>query len=64
MKNYVINEKTLKHLLKDSWELTRLINNGVDNWQGYYEPDEINEDIFVEEYIENNFKEVSENENN
>lgn len=64
MKNYVINEKELKHLLEDSWELTRLINNGVDNWQGYYESDEMNEDISVGEYIKNNFKEASENENN
>lgn len=64
MKNYIISEETLKQLLEDSWELTRLINNGVDNWQGYYEPDEMNEDIGVEEYIKNNFKEVSENENN
>lgn len=65
MKNYIISEETLKELLEDSWELTRLINNGVDNWQGYYEPDEMNEDdISVEEYIKNNFTEVSENENN
>lgn len=65
MKDYIISEKTLKELLEDSWELTRLINNGVDNWQGYYEPDEMNEDdISVEEYIKNNFTEVSENENN
>ena len=64
MKNYIISEETLKQLLEDSWELTRLINNGVDNWQGYYEPDEMNEDISEEEYIRNNFKEVSENENN
>lgn len=64
MKNYVINEETLKHLLEDSWELTRLINNGADNWQGYYEPEEMNEDISVEEYIKDNFKEVSKNENN
>lgn len=65
MKDYIISEETLKELLEDSWELTRLINNGVDNWQGYYEPDEMNEDdISVEEYIKNNFTEVSENENN
>ncbi len=65
MKNYIISEETLKELLEDSWELTRLINNGVDNWQGYYESDEMNEDdISVEEYIKNNFTEVSENENN
>lgn len=65
MKNYIISEETLKELLEDSWELTRLINNGVDNWEGYYEPDEMNEDdISVEEYIKNNFTEVSENENN
>ena len=65
MKNYIISEETLKELLEDSWELTRLINNGVDNWQGYYEDDEMNEDdISVEEYIKNNFKEISENENN
>ena len=62
MKNYIISEETLKELLEDSWELTRLINNGVDNWQGYYESDEMNEDdISVEEYIKNNFTEVSEN---
>ena len=65
MKNYIISEETLKELLEDSWELTRLINNGVDNWEGYYESDEMNEDdISVEEYIKNNFTEVSENENN
>ena len=65
MKNYIISDETLKELLEDSWELTRLINNGVDNWQGYYEPDEMNEDdISVEEYIKNNFTEVSENEDN
>lgn len=65
MKDYIISEETLKELLEDSWELTRLINNGVDNWQGYYESDEMNEDdISVEEYIQNNFTEVSENENN
>lgn len=65
MKNYIISEETLKELLEDSWELTRLINNGVDNWEGYYELDEMNEDdISVEEYIKNNFTEVSENENN
>lgn len=66
MKSYIISEKILKQLIEDSWELTRLINNGVDNWEGYYEPDEMNadEDITPEEYIKNNFKEVSENENN
>lgn len=66
MKSYIISEKSLKQLIEDSWELTRLINNSVDNWEGYYEPDEMNadEDITPEEYIKNNFKEVSENENN
>lgn len=65
MKNYIVSEEILRKMLEDSWELTRLINNGVDNWQGYYEDDEMNEDdISVEEYIKNNFKEVSENENN
>lgn len=66
MKSYIISEKSLKQLIEDSWELTRLINNGVDNREGYYEPDEMNadEDITPEEYIKNNFKEVSENENN
>ena len=66
MKSYIISEKELKQLIEDSWELNRLINNGVDNWEGYYEQDEMNadEDITPEEYIKNNFKEVSENGNN
>ena len=34
MKIYIISEKSLKQLIEDSWELTRLINNGVDNWGG------------------------------
>ena len=63
MKSYIISEESLKQLIEDSWELTRLINNGVDNWEGYYEQDEMDEDedITPEEFIKNNFKEVSEN---
>lgn len=60
MKQYIISEEDLKSLINDSWELTRLINNGVDNWEGYYEEDEENEendDITLDDYIKQEYKE-------
>lgn len=58
MKQYIISEKDLKGLINDSWELTRLINNGVDNWEGYYEEDEENDnDITPDDYIKQEYKE-------
>lgn len=57
MKKYIIDEETLKQLIEDSRELTRLINNGVDNWEGYGEDDCNEDDISVEEYIIQNYLE-------
>lgn len=54
---YIIDEKDLKDLIEDSWELTRLINNGVDNWEGYELEDEDEEDdITIDDYIKENYK--------
>lgn len=53
---YIIDEKDLKDLINDSWELTRLINLGVDNWEGYYEEEEYNDEVDIDEYIKNKFK--------
>ena len=62
MKHYIINEEELKRLIEDSWELTRLINNGVDNWGGYYEEDPEEENLDINNYIQENYEEVVENE--
>jgi len=35
MKMVTITEREYKELKKDSAELQRLIENGVDNWEGY-----------------------------
>ena len=58
MKNYIISENDLKKLIERDWELERLENNGVDNWDGYGLEEEIDEedDITVEDYIKNKFK--------
>lgn len=58
MNKYIISEKDLKELIEDSWELTRLINNGVDNWEGYgYEDEDEDEDnINVNDYIKQNYE--------
>ena len=53
---YIIDEENLKELIEDSWELTRLINNGVDNWEGYGLEDEDDDDITVDDYIKENYK--------
>ena len=60
MKKYIISEKELERLIQRDWELLRLENNGVDNWSGYDYEEEIDEedDITVEDYIKDNFKEA------
>lgn len=35
MKKYIISEKELTSLIKDSWKLNALENGGVDNWEWY-----------------------------
>ncbi len=37
VKKYIINEKELKELIKDSCKLNALENGGVDNWEWYGE---------------------------
>lgn len=59
MKKYIIDEENLISLLKDSWELTRLINNGVDNWAGYGLEDDEDDDITPEDYIKQHYKEIN-----
>ena len=58
MKRYAIDKDELKKLIEDSWELNRLINNGVDNWEGYYEEDIEEENIDADKYIQANYEEV------
>lgn len=60
MKKYIISEEELKKLIEDSWELNRLMINGVDNWEGYYEgsKNEEEENIDIYKYIKGNFEEV------
>lgn len=60
MKKYIISEEELKKLIEDSWELNRLMINGVDNWEGYYEESENEEEenIDIYKYIKGNFEEV------
>ena len=59
MKKYIISEEELKKLIEDSWELNRLMVNGVDNWEGYYEEYEGEEEnIDIYKYIKGNFEEV------
>jgi hypothetical protein len=58
MKKYIIDEKELKRLIEDSWELNRLICNGVDNWIGYEEDDSEEENIDINEYISENYEEA------
>lgn len=59
MKRYIISEEELKKLIEDSWELNRLMINGVDNWEGYYEEyEDEEENIDIYKYIKGNFEEV------
>lgn len=39
-KQYLIDEDTLKELLRDSFKLTVLEKGGVDNWEWYMEGEE------------------------
>ena len=59
MKKYVIDEENLIDLLKDSWELSRLINNGVDNWAGYGLEDDEFDNISPEDYIKQHYEEIN-----
>lgn len=59
MKKYIIDEKELKRLIEDSWELNRLICNGVDNWCGYEEDNLEEENVDINEYISENYEEVN-----
>ena len=59
MKYYKISEKELTRLLERDWELETLEAMGVDNWDGYGEtPDEEEEIMSVESYIASTFVEV------
>lgn len=56
MKKYIIDEKELKQLIKDSLELNALERGGVDNWEWYGEAlEEYDED---EEIDFSSYKEV------
>ena len=55
MKYYSISEDDLKGLITRDWELLELEINGVDNWPGYGEGEEVTEEEVVE-YMGTAFK--------
>jgi hypothetical protein len=65
MKYYKISEKNLKRLVERDWELETLEAMGVDNWEGYgEEPDWEEDEMSVEDFINRHFKEIINDENN
>ena len=54
-KYYKISEKKLKKLIENDWTLLDLEANGVDNWGGYEEIEEINEQEVIK-FIEETFE--------